>query len=119
MSVTTEKQRKGVSLQIKDWHSWINAMPPLPDDLHVRGMVLVGNPGIQAQLRHKNPQPISGTELYLDLYLVQQPGMWPQVETWVQALYDETLVVGKPYPKQVDVFYEEEVITKMEVKITK
>lgn len=99
----------------KEWYSWINLMPPKPDDFHVVGKVLVGNPGIQAQLCIKEPQGINPNILLLDLHLVQQPGMWPQVMTWVQARFDSVLTPKSPMYTQVEVFFNGESIAQIEV----
>ena len=32
----------------RDWHAWINLMPPGPNQLHVIGEVQVPNPGVEA-----------------------------------------------------------------------
>lgn len=53
----------------------------------VWGEVLVGNPGIKAVLRHAEPQGINPAVLLLRLDLIQEPGIWPTLMTWVQARY--------------------------------
>lgn len=70
-----------MTMQCKDWHAWLNAMPPKPDDFHVAGDVFVSNPGIIASLTMRAPQGINPTILILDLNLIQRSGMWPQVMT--------------------------------------
>ena len=60
---------------------------------YVGGEVLVGNPGIEALLYYRVPQGINPKILMLDLVLIQRPGVWPQVETWVSAKY---IRMGKP-----------------------
>lgn len=99
----------------KDWYAWINQMPPKPDDFHVVGQVLVGNPGIQAQLSIKEPQGINPNMLLLDLHLVQQPGMWPEVMTWVQARFDRVLTPNSLIYAEVGVFLNGESIAQIEV----
>ena len=93
-------------METKDWYAWVNLMPPKPDDFHVIGEILVGNPGIQAQLSVKEPQGINPNILLLDLHLVQQPGLWPQVMTWVQVRYDKILTPRSPRFEQVDIFFD-------------
>jgi hypothetical protein len=71
------------------WNAWINKMPPPPDTLHVRGQVTVPNPGVDVFLYRKEPQGINPAILLLDLVLVQQPGIWPQVVVTKAATYEE------------------------------
>ncbi len=102
-------------METKNWYAWVNLMPPKPDDFHVIGEILVGNPGIQAQLCVKEPQGINPNILLLDLHLVQQPGIWPQVMTWVQARYDKILTPGSPGYEQVEIFFDNESIAQISV----
>lgn len=99
----------------QNWYAWINLMPPPPDDFHVIGDVFVGNPGIEAQLSVKEPQGSNPTTLLLDLHLIQKPGMWPAVMTWVQARYDKILSPNSPEYKQVEVFHNSTSIAKIKV----
>jgi len=87
----------------KDWHAWLNTMPPRPDTLHVVGDVMVANPGVTPVLTMREPQGINPNILILDLQLVQQPGMWPQVVTSVQARFDRVIVKQSSYTS-VDVY---------------
>lgn len=106
-------------MQTKDWHAWINAMPPGPNSLHVVGEVQVGNPGVVPELTVREPQGINPAILLLDLHLVQRPGMWPQVMTWKQARFDKVLAPRAPRPTQVEVFAtgESKPLAKMNVEI--
>lgn len=72
-----------------DWYAWINRMPPGPPSFHVVGTVVVGHPGIDAQLVRAAPQGINPAELILDLVLTERPGTWPQVVTSLSVRYDE------------------------------
>ena len=98
----------------RDWYAWNNLMPPKPDDFHIVGEVQVGNPGIVAKLFPKEPQGINPDILLMDLVLVQQPGNWPQVVTWVTARYDKILI-NSTY-KRVEIFCEGNKIADVEVK---
>lgn len=60
---------------------------------YVGGEVLVGNPGIEAVLNYHVPQGTNPKILMLDLCLIQRPGVWPAVETWVSTKY---IRMGKP-----------------------
>lgn len=93
-------------MNTKNWYAWINLMPPKPDDFHVVGEVFVSNPGVQAELSPKEPQGINPSILLLDLHLVQRPGMWPQVMTWVQCRYDKILGPTSPKYTDVEIFHE-------------
>lgn len=73
----------------KEFYAWVNLMPPQPDDFHVIGGVQVGNPGVVAALTKRHPQGFNPQILILDLSLIQQPGLWPQIVTCAQARYDE------------------------------
>lgn len=105
-----------MTIETKDWYAWINAQPPKPDDFHVVGKVLVGNPGVLAQLSVKHPQGINPDILLLDLHLVQQPGVWPQVLTWKQARFDEVLTSSSPSYTNVEVFFDGESIANIPVE---
>ncbi len=88
-SNTAERERVSCSRDVvtRDWHAWVNAMPPEPGMLFVRGEVQVANPGVEAVLCASVPQGINPSILLLDLYLVQRPGEWPQQVTWKTARY--------------------------------
>lgn len=104
-------------MQSKNWHAWIDTMPPGPNKLHVVGDVEVGNPGIDTVLTEKVPQGINPAILLLDLHLVQRPGVWPQVVTCKQAHFDRVLAPGAPRYTNVDVFAEGRSIAQMKVQI--
>ncbi|MGH1539579.1 MAG: hypothetical protein ACRBHB_04095 [Arenicella sp.] len=103
-------------METRNWYAWLNEMPPKPDDFHVTGEVYVANPGVKALLTVKEPQGINPDVLLLDLHLVQQPGMWPQMMTWAQARYDSVICPGGVLYKQVEIFYENESIATMDVE---
>jgi hypothetical protein len=98
----------------RDWYAWNNLMLPPPDDFHVTGEVQVSNPGVMALLCPKEPQGDDPAILLLDLYLVQQPGIWPQIMTWVQARYDK-IIVGDKY-QTVEIYCEDEKIAEVPVE---
>ena len=102
-------------METKEWYAWVNLMPPKPDDFHVTGEILVGNPGIQTQLCVREPQGNNPNILLLDLHLFQRPGMWPQVMTWVQARYDRILTPGSLKYEQVEIFLDNESIAQISV----
>jgi hypothetical protein len=104
---------KGAKTQ--NWYAWLNTMPPKPDDFHVTGEVRVGNPGIYVLLVKKQFQVFGPLILLLDLHLVQRPGLWPQVISWVPARYDETNAVNA-YTK-VRIFCGQKIIAKKRVVI--
>ena len=92
MEEQTTEMRKVIScknVKTRDWTAWNNRIPPKPDSFHVTGEVLVPNPGVTATLTPKEPQGINPKDLLLDLNLIQEPGIWPQVQTWVTARYDK------------------------------
>ncbi|WP_299405996.1 hypothetical protein [Acaryochloris sp. IP29b_bin.148] len=98
----------------RDWYAWNNLMLPKPDDFHVIGEVQVSNPGVLAMLYPKEPQGINPDILLLDLILVQQPGIWPQVVTWVTARYDKILFNSTF--KNVEIFCEDKKIVDITVR---
>lgn len=93
-----------MTTQCRDWHAWLNTMPPKPDDFHVSGDVLVSNPGVQPILTMREPQGINPTILILDLNLVQQPGMWPQVMTCASAKFDRVMPPNAANYQAVEIF---------------
>ena len=104
-------------METRNWYAWLNEMPPKPDDFHVTGEVKVANPGMQALLTMREPQGINPQVLLLDLHLIQQPGMWPQVLTWVQARYDSVICPNGVKYQHVEIFYENQSIASMDVDI--
>jgi hypothetical protein len=100
-------------VETRDWYAWINLMPPPPDDFHVTGEVYVPNLGVDPILTPKVPQGINPQILLLDLTLVQQPGIWPQVLVWKQARYDK--VPSSVRYTQVQIFCGDEVIADIPV----
>jgi len=101
-------------VETRDWYAWINLMPPPPDELHVVGEVLVGNPGVVPSLVPRRPPAKGKKTLQLELVLVQQPGIWPQVLTWKPVRYDKVLL-GKG-PDTVEVFCGDEKIATIPVQ---
>jgi hypothetical protein len=79
-------------------------MPPKPDDFHVSGDVLVGNPGVQPILTMREPQGINPAILILDLNLVQQPGMWLQVVACASARFDRVMPPNATNYQSVEIF---------------
>ena len=117
-SATTTVERQEVisckGSKTSNWHAWINKMPPKPDDFHVTGQVRVSNPGVYALLIKKEPQGINPAILLLDLHLVQRPGIWPQVVSWVPARYDE-IIIGSAYA-EVNIFCGSNIIAQVPVE---
>ncbi|MEM9597114.1 MAG: hypothetical protein AAGD06_22770 [Acidobacteriota bacterium] len=101
-------------VQTRDWYSWINLMPPPPNEFHVVGEVYVPNPGVEPLLVPKVPQGINPSILLLDLYLCQRPGVWPRAFVWKPVRY-EKIVRDQKYT-QVQVFCGDEVIADIPVE---
>lgn len=100
-----------------NWLAWIDAMPPEPHRLLVDGEVEVSNVGVLAILRKKVPQGISSGILLLDLVLVQQAGIWPQLTSIAQARYKEILAPRSDRYTEVHIFCGGEIIQQIEVQI--
>lgn len=90
-------------MECKSWYAFADVRPPRPDFLHVCGTVTVGNPGIEPLLVEANPQGINPQILVLDLYEVQLPGVWPQVQTKKTVRFDKIIEEGDPDYKQVSI----------------
>lgn len=97
-----------MATQCRDWRAWLNAMPPKPYVLHVIGDVLVSNPGVLPIITMREPQVNNPTVLMLDLHLVQQPGMWPQVMTCASARFDRVMPPESPNYQSIEIFCEGE-----------
>lgn len=102
-------------METRNWYAWINLMPPQPDDFHVIGEVFVDNPGMLPVLYFKVPQGINPSILLLDMSLIQQPGFWPQVRTWVQCRFDLVLSPESTRYTDVEVFFEDGTTVQMVV----
>ena len=100
--------------ETRDWYAWINLMPPPPEDLHIVGEVYVPNPGVEPLLTPKVPQGTNPKILLLDLHLIQQPGIWPQVFVWKPVRFDK-VVSGMQYT-QVQIFCGDEIIADLPVR---
>lgn len=109
----TERQIGMITSNIatRDWYAWNNLMPPKPDDFHVVGEIQVPNPGVEVFLIPKSPQGINPKILLLDLVLVQQAGLWPQLVMWKQVRYDK---VNTSY-ERAQVLYENNLIVDIPV----
>jgi hypothetical protein len=105
---------KGVST--RDWYAWNDRMPPRPDKFHITGEVLVPNPGVKVLLLPREPQGINPKYLLLDLLLVQQPGVWPQVQVWKPARYEKVLYGPGSGYTEADIFCETEIIQRVPVE---
>lgn len=98
----------------RDWHAWINTMPPGPNQLYVIGEIELPNPGIKTFLTPREPQGSNPTHLQLDLYLLQRPGLWPQMVVWAQAHYNK--IVPSAIYTAVEIFHEDTLIQQIEVQ---
>jgi hypothetical protein len=103
------------TIETRNWNAWINKMPPPPDTLHVRGEVEVSNPGVHVALFKKQPQGFNPQIILLELFLIQQPGIWPDVVTIKPAAYEE---VGQSLSyTNAEVFQQGETVASMPVQI--
>lgn len=98
-------------IQTRDWYAWNNLMPPRPDAFHLVGEVQVPNPGVDVLLVPRNPQGINPQILLIDLVLVQQPGIWPQMVIWKPARYDKVKVTYT----NVEIFFDNQSIASIPV----
>jgi len=101
---------KGVNT--KNWEAWLTILPP-PHQLHVVGDVQVGNPGVDPILIEHEPQ-LDPCVLQLDLFLIQQPGIWPDIVVWKQTRY--TKIGRKLGYEFVEIRYEDKPVAKIEVE---
>lgn len=99
----------------KDWHAWLNTMPGGPHTLHVSGALQVGNPGIYAVLQKKVPQGINPAYDFLELHLIQRPGIWPQHVVWTLVSYTE--VIHGANVQEVEIFFNGNSYLKLPVEI--
>jgi hypothetical protein len=84
---TAVDKTKGVSSHYRNFIGFEHAISSKILVVQVMGEVLVGNPGIKAVLRYAEPQGINPKIILLRLDLIQRPGVWPQIMTWVSAKY--------------------------------
>jgi hypothetical protein len=106
-----------MAAQCKDWQAWLDKMPPKPYELHVVGDIMVSNPGVRATLTMCSPQGLNPAILILDLYLVQQPGMWPQVMTCTSTRFDRVMPPGASGYTSVEIYSDGESIAQIDVSI--
>ncbi len=99
----------------RDWYAWLNLMPPGPCQLHVSGEIQVPNPGVDPLITPREPQGINPAVFLLDLYLVQRPGLWPDVLVWKQVRYDKVLPSKQEY-SEVQIFCGDIVIATIPVQ---
>lgn len=99
--------------ETKDWYAWNNLMPPMPNDFHVVGKVLAPNPGVIGELTERVPQGSNPNYKLLNLHLIQRPGLWPQIMTWINVRYDE--LPSLHLYTHAEIFDHDEVIAQMTV----
>jgi hypothetical protein len=75
----------------------------------------VPNPGVEPLLTPKEPQGFNPEILLLDLFLLQKPGFWPEVQVWKPAQYTKILL--KMRYTQVQIFCGDEIIADMPVAV--
>lgn len=97
-----------------DWSAWLNKMPPGPARLFVEGVVVVGNPGIEATLVRKSPQGFNPKILLLEVLTRQLPGIWPQVLTPKPVRFDEEASIDYT---DVEVFCDQNHLAQIPVQI--
>src|SRR5262245_25200488 len=91
------------NLETRDWYAWNDLMyGGGPPSFHLRGEVLVGNPGVEVLVFPRVPQGFNPNVLLVDLYLRQLPGYWTQNLVWAPAQYDKPNATYM----QVEIFYE-------------
>jgi hypothetical protein len=73
------------------------------------------NPGIYASLLKHEPQGINPQILLLDLFVIQKPGIWPQIVVNVQARYDQ-IVKDHTY-NSVTILYDGQELAAVKVEI--
>ena len=100
----------------RNWYAWEDQMPPRPYSINVTGEVEAPNPGVIAILSPTVPPCLNPTILCLDLVLVQRPGGWPRVITWVPARYSQVLAENESY-KEVHILCDGQVIQQLKVNI--
>ncbi|MBX3305908.1 MAG: hypothetical protein KF751_07625 [Nitrospira sp.] len=105
-------------MDTRNWRAWIDLMPPKPGDFQVTGEVYASNPGIRPELTPSIPQGINPAILMLDLKLVQQPGMWPQVMTWAKVNYKESMGPKSHRYSEVEIRSNGESIAQIKVEET-
>lgn len=106
-----------MTTECKDWQAWLDKMPPRPYELHVVGDAMVSNPGVRPMLTMRIPQGINPAILILDLHLVQQPGIWPQVMTCVPVRFDRVMPSGASDYTSVEIYSDGERIAQIDVSI--
>lgn len=92
-------------------------MPPKPDELRVCGDIMVSNPGVRPMLTMRNPQGSNPAVLILDLYLIQQPGMWNPVIVCAQVRFDRVIPFGAAGYTSVEICSDGEQIAQVSVSI--
>lgn len=65
----------------RDFHAWVNRMPPGPPSFHVVGTVTTPTPGYDVRLEVATPQGFNPAILLMNLTATPRTGMWPQVVT--------------------------------------
>lgn len=100
----------------KNWHAWVNPQAPLgkSDNFQAGGEVLVPNPGVRALLLAKEDQGEEPGVLSLELILIQEPGIWPQIVIWIEARFVKTVI--RPEYTAVRIFNKDNVIAEVRVE---
>ncbi|MGD2132419.1 MAG: hypothetical protein PVI23_06460 [Maricaulaceae bacterium] len=103
----------------RDWRAWEDRMPPGPPSFHVTGAVMLPHGGYDVTLTPTTPQGFNPAILMLDLNVTERDGPHtPAVETR-GARYDiDPYDAGSPRYDEVNIFYEGEMIARVEVQTT-
>lgn len=98
-------------IESRNWHAWVDCLPPRPARLQVIGEILVSNPGVVPHLVERFPQRTESRDLIADLLLIQSPGIWPQVMTWKSVSFERLDVEID----RVEVFFQQQHLASLHV----
>lgn len=105
-------------MESKNWHAWIDTMPPKPNKLYITGEVYIDTIGVKPQLAIREPQGINPDIIIVDLRLVPLQEKTDLINTWIPCRLEKILTSGHIMHKEVEIFYNDELLVGIDVEIT-
>lgn len=104
-------------MNTRDWSAVLNARPPFPDTLTVKGEVEVNSGGYTASLEKIVPQGINPNILLLELKLQPPSGASTDAFEWIEAVYTESIPDEESRFEEVEIHFEGNVLMGLNVEI--
>ena len=105
-------------MESRNWHSWIDTMPPKPHKFYITGEVYIDTIEVKPQLFFKEPQGINDSIILVDLQLAPLHQEIISKNSWIPCRLEKALTTEHTMYKRVQIFYKEDLLADIDVKIT-